>query len=116
MRSHTQPIFTCYPQNNMHFSVIHISTPSSDTYSLLLLPFKDQEAYNLVFQVFFTGRSTVQPHVKSEDDLSLSCCITHADTEHLQIISVYFNLGGLQLQQLIFYFNLKEQRGPHYSI
>lgn len=76
MRSHIQPVFTCYPYNNLHFSVIHISTPSSDTYSLLLLPFRDQGAYNLIFQIFFRGQSNLQLHVKSEDELPLSCCIT----------------------------------------
>lgn len=58
-------------QNNLHFSVIHINTPSSDTYSLLLSPFTHQGAYNLVFWIFFRGQSTVQLHLKSKDELPL---------------------------------------------
>lgn len=39
----------------------------------------------------------------------------HCHCEHLQATPTCFSLSGLQLGQFIFYFNLKERRGLHYS-
>lgn len=100
MRSPIQPVLTCCSQNKLWFLVVHISTHPSDILYFVTIQRSGSLKFDIFFQIFFRGQSTVQPYVKSEDELLLSCGITHTGTT--QIISVYFNLGGLQLQQFHF--------------